>query len=49
MKTSMFIKNIEAFLVELTDIFRFTGLFFNNLFVKRFEFDEWINQLYKTV
>jgi phospholipid/cholesterol/gamma-HCH transport system permease protein len=48
MKTSMFKKNIEAFLVELTDIFRFIGLFFNNLFLKRFEFDEWINQMYKT-
>ncbi|MBN1414713.1 MAG: ABC transporter permease [Bacteroidales bacterium] len=48
MKPSGFAKNIEAFLFELTDVFRFIGSFFSNLFSKRFEYDELINQLYKT-
>ena len=48
MRTSKLLKSIEAFLVELTDIFHFIALFFNNLFSKRFEWYEFINQLYKT-
>jgi phospholipid/cholesterol/gamma-HCH transport system permease protein len=48
MKTTSFDRKIEGFLFELTDMFRFIGLFFRNLFSKRFERDEFVNQLYKT-
>jgi phospholipid/cholesterol/gamma-HCH transport system permease protein len=41
-------KNIEMFLVELTNLVRFTGLFFKNLISRKFEWDEVLNQLYKT-
>jgi phospholipid/cholesterol/gamma-HCH transport system permease protein len=48
MRKSKLADNLEAFLVELADIFHFIGLFFQNLFTKRFEFDEVVNQMYKT-
>jgi len=48
MRTSSLAKNIEGFLFELTDLFRFIGLFFRTLSIKRFERAEFINQLYKT-